>query len=220
HQDDTIIDISEPFSAFTCWIPLEDVSYSNGCMGLIKGGHLLFNNICANPADYAQNIKQEYIPILSKYMNWLEIKAGKTIIVNHNTPHASLPNFSKKNRLAIALLMTDSRATLCNYFKNPKKENSILKYKVNKDFFINYSNERLLNLYNNNCLIEEYPISEELECNQQDMNLSFLENKLFEYGNMPNNKYELYLKYKNSSSNKILYKIKNLFRRISNATAT
>ena len=116
--------------------------------------------------------------------------------------------------------MTDSRATLCNYFKNPKKENSILKYKVNKDFFINYSNERLLNLYNNNCLIEEYPISEELECNQQDMNLSFLENKLFEYGNMPNNKYELYLKYKNSSSNKILYKIKNLFRRISNATAT
>ncbi|MEZ5054303.1 MAG: phytanoyl-CoA dioxygenase family protein [Chitinophagales bacterium] len=186
HQDDTMIDISEQYIGFTCWIPLVDITLQNGCMGLINRSQNLYNPICANPADIAQNIQQDHIASLVKYINWIPMKKGSVLIFNHNTIHASLPNLSNENRLAIALQFTHKDATLCNYFLNPKNPDEIIKYKVDRNFFLNYSNERLTKLYKSKCTITEYSVLDIIKFNKTLMSIEILDEKLSQLGNVVN----------------------------------
>ncbi|MEZ5054300.1 MAG: phytanoyl-CoA dioxygenase family protein [Chitinophagales bacterium] len=102
HQDWSFTDDENLNYAITCWIPLQDTTVDNGCMGLIKGSHLFFNNIRFSPpvATHPSPMSKHKSWILP-YFQWLPMVAGSILFFDYRIFHASLPNISNSERLAI-----------------------------------------------------------------------------------------------------------------------
>jgi hypothetical protein len=84
------------------------------------------------------------------YLDFVPLKAGEAVVFNIKTFHGSLPNFSDQERPAIRIDICHKEAPLFCYFLNKKSGwNKIEKYSVDDLFFTSYSNERLLEIYDN-----------------------------------------------------------------------
>lgn len=192
HQDDNFTDESKNYYAVTCWIPLVDVDVNNGCIGILKGSNKVFDNVCPRPTSLADNINTEYYPLLVEYMEWIPMKAGEVLVFDHKTVHASLPNKTNNPRLSLSLLVTHKEADFYNYFIKPGTTDRILKYKIDREFYMNYSNDRLVDMYNENKCLEEYQLLEELEYTNKQLTLQELEQRLVEAGNVRAESYRKY----------------------------
>lgn len=147
HQDETFVEDESKHLEINCWIPLTDSVHENGCIGIIEGSHKIFDDICPIPASKAKNSYSEHIPLLVPYIDWLPMQAGEVLFLDYRTIHASLPNLTNNPRIAISVWITHKDAKYCTYYINPKNNKSILKYKTDKSFYINYSDSLLSNLY-------------------------------------------------------------------------
>lgn len=149
HQDWTFVD-EEKYSSVYIWCPLQDVSKTNGCLMVIPGSHLYYNNIRGSNIKPVYNITD--IETLAKEKKqYLSINKGDVIIFNQSLFHASPPNRTFKNRLAIGLLCLPKNVDIFHYHFNNEQQ-KIEKYKIDYDFIMNFSNEQnfIKNLYSLN----------------------------------------------------------------------
>jgi NAD-dependent DNA ligase len=91
------------------------------------------------------------------------MKAGETLFFDSRTFHASPPNINSDIRLVASIGITQKDADLIHYYLKPDgNKNTLLKYKVDEDFFLKYYNARLSNMYNKGEIITDYEVVEEI----------------------------------------------------------
>jgi ectoine hydroxylase-related dioxygenase (phytanoyl-CoA dioxygenase family) len=164
HQDWTFVDKeNEGFGSITCWTALVDTTLDNGCMGVIKGSNKLMQNFRPSPSPQTPVPLSDHMFSIFPYLKTLEMKAGETLFFDNRTFHASPPNTNNEVRLAVGVGITQKDAELVHYFLKPDgNKNTILKYKVDENFFLKYDNARLSTMYDNGEVITDYEVVEEI----------------------------------------------------------
>ncbi len=134
HQDWTVVDESK-FYSVTIWVPLVDTDQSNGAIKVLRGSHRFTTTLRSPnmPGEY-ENVKDE----IWNEMETLPLKAGEAFIFNHALLHASSPNTSSKERLAITYGLIPKESELFLYHKNGNGK--VEKYKMPDDMFPRYHN--------------------------------------------------------------------------------
>jgi ectoine hydroxylase-related dioxygenase (phytanoyl-CoA dioxygenase family) len=158
HQDWSFTDKeSDGYCSITCWIALQDTTIENGALGVIPGSHKLMQNHRPSPSPQAPVPLAKHMFSIFPYTKLIEMKAGEMLMFDNRTFHASPPNVTNATRLAVGVGITQSSAELVHYYLKPDGEKqTLIKYSVDEDFFLNYDNARLSRLYNEGKLIEGY----------------------------------------------------------------
>lgn len=133
HQDWTVVDETQ-FDAMTVWIPLQDTGEENGCIRVLPRSHRLSK---ALRAPTLQNPLQDILSEVEKLMQPLPMKAGQAFIFSHALLHASFPNRSAQDRIAVAYGVLHQAAELMYYFRE-KAADPLEQLRVPDDFFLNY----------------------------------------------------------------------------------
>jgi hypothetical protein len=133
HQDWTFVD-ERKFRSINCWIPLQDVNHENGCMYILQGSHkwdftYRGTNIPSSTKDFDFN--------LDKFLA-IPLKVGQVLIYDHRLIHASPPNKTRKNRLAVAINYKPQKADLIHSVQNADSGRIDI-YNIDNSFFHKYS---------------------------------------------------------------------------------
>lgn len=149
HQDWTFVDERE-FCSATVWVPLMDVTMGNGALGVIPGSHKFFDYPRSSPSPQSKSPLADHIFTIFPYIQMIEMKAGEALIFNNRTIHASPPNTTDQPRIAAGIGITQNEAQLIHCYQLPGEIPEKLEiYDVEKEFFTNYNNKRLSDLYEN-----------------------------------------------------------------------
>lgn len=186
HQDWSFVDNEEEFCSVTCWIPLQDVNIDNGCIGVIKGSNHFFENHRPSPSPQVDTPLKEHMFTIFPFLSLLEMKAGEALFFNNKTIHASPPNTTDEARLAIGLGFTQKEASISHYALKPGTTDTLLKYKIDADFFLKYDNAQLSKMFDEGKLIEGYEVVEELPYVIDKLNAEDFTKLMQESGNIYN----------------------------------
>jgi ectoine hydroxylase-related dioxygenase (phytanoyl-CoA dioxygenase family) len=194
HQDWSFVDNEGEYCSVTCWIPLVDTTIKNGAMGVIKGSHLMLNNIRSSPSPQVPTPLMDHQFTIFPYLEMIEMKAGEALVFDHRTFHASTPNTTKQPRVAIGLGFTQQEATICHYtLKQNGTKDTLLKYYVDDAFLLKYDNSLLSRMYENHQSIEGYEVAEELPFNFTAPTIEELTAMVTQAGNTMNIELSTYL---------------------------
>ncbi len=135
HQDTTGLDEFK-YSALSLWYPLWDVNKDNGTMCMIPKSQSLFSPFrgisFGTPFDKVSHTAKKYlVPV--------DIKAGELLIFDNRVLHASLPNKTKNNRVAIITGIFPKVADFQICYKASNGE-MIEIYSQEDDFILKYPN--------------------------------------------------------------------------------
>lgn len=165
HQDWSFADREEDgYYSTSCWIALVDTSPENGGMGVLRGGSHQFMQVHRpSPSPQCPVPLGELMFEIFPYMHPINMKAGEVLIFDNRTFHASPPNTAHGVRLAAGVGITQKDAQLVHYYLKPDgTQKTLLKYYVDEDFYMKYSNADLSKLYDAGKLIEGYGTPEEI----------------------------------------------------------
>jgi hypothetical protein len=156
HQDWTLVDESKYTSA-SIFCPVEDVTLENGCLQILKGSHKWFKNVARSI-----NIPSLFIEFsqIEKGLKAMPVKAGEAVLFDHKVFHGSLPNFTNKTRVAVAIGINTAGAEL---FHLIRKENKVHKIATNDDF-VQFGISKLINN-------EKYDYEKIEELNFEELNV-------------------------------------------------
>lgn len=160
HQDWSFSDKEEDgYCSITCWTALVDTSIDNGGMGVIRGSHKLMQNHRPSPSPQTPVPLSEHMFSIFPYLKTLDMKAGEVLFFDNRTFHASPPNTTSGIRLAAGVGITQKDAQLVHYTLKPDgNKNTLLKYKVDEEFFLKYNNARLAKMYDAGETIQDYEL--------------------------------------------------------------
>jgi ectoine hydroxylase-related dioxygenase (phytanoyl-CoA dioxygenase family) len=133
HQDWTVTD-EENYGSFTIWISLQDTTIQNGAIRVIPCSHHVENNFRAPSIPVAFEQERQ---LFEQHLQTLELKAGEAFVFNQKLMHASFPNQTNEERLALTIGLTAKEAKLfMSYFNAQKHE--ISQYSMPDDMFLHY----------------------------------------------------------------------------------
>lgn len=185
HQDWSFVDKEEEgYCSITCWTTLVDTCLDNGCMGVIKGSRNMMSNHRPSPSPQTPVPLSEHMFSIFPYLTTLEMKAGEVLFFDNRTFHASPPNTTDGLRLAAGVGITQKDAQLVHYYLKPDgNKNTLLKYKVDEEFFLKYDNARLSKMYDEGKVIEDYELLSEVPYHYDDYSSEELVTLIKEAGN-------------------------------------
>lgn len=136
HQDWSFTDEAQHFS-ITAWIPLIDVDKKNGALQVLPKSHLLNNYPRARFANAPFADKIEYIS--HNLMKSVSMKAGEVLMINSRTIHASPPNLSNDERIAVSIVLIPKEAPMKHWVLD--KDDSMMAHEleVQPNFFTEFS---------------------------------------------------------------------------------
>lgn len=184
HQDWTFVANEGENYSVTCWIALIDTKLENGCMGVISGSHNLVGNLRPSPSPQVPTPLGGNVFSIFPYLEMKEMKAGEALIFDHRTFHGSTPNITNELRIAVGLGFTQKDSQLCHYTLKPNgKKDTLLKYRIDEDFSINYNNFQLSQMYEKGELIDKYELVQELPFDCPQFTLEQIKAMFDENGN-------------------------------------
>jgi ectoine hydroxylase-related dioxygenase (phytanoyl-CoA dioxygenase family) len=133
HQDWTVTD-EENYGSFTIWIPLQDTTIQNGAIQVIPCSHHVGNNFRAPSIPVAFEQERQ---LFEQHLQTLELKAGEAFVFNQKLMHASFPNQTNEERLALTIGLTAKEAKLFMLYFNAQKH-EISQYSMPDDMFLHY----------------------------------------------------------------------------------
>ncbi|HNF47905.1 MAG TPA: phytanoyl-CoA dioxygenase family protein [Chitinophagales bacterium] len=216
HQDWTFVEDETRHCSVTCWIPLVDTNMENGCMGVIKGSNHFFKSVRPSPSPQVPSPLAKHMFSLFPYFELLPMKAGEALIFDNRTFHASPPNITEQPRLAIGLSFTQKNAELRHYYCKPGTKDTLLKYKIDPEFFTRYDNKSLSELYNKGGLIEGYEMMGEMPFVWEDLTKEEMKKRVLATGNVYNKELTDYMKglFSKYMKDGIIQKVKGFISRI------
>jgi ectoine hydroxylase-related dioxygenase (phytanoyl-CoA dioxygenase family) len=147
HQDWTFVDESR-FVSCTVWIPLARTTVDNGALGVISGSHRLFDHARASPSPQCPTPIGDLMFQIFPFLAIKEMEAGQALIFNNRTLHGSPPNLSNVARVAVGIGVTHEEAGLQHHYLLPSAGSQQIEcYRVEPEFFHEYSNTSLSKLY-------------------------------------------------------------------------
>jgi hypothetical protein len=134
HQDAPVIDETKENGLFV-WIPLCDITESNGAIMVLPGSHLWGNH------QRSLNVPWPFEPhtkLLWKHMKPICLNKGDILIWDTALIHASLPNLSRETRIAITTTLLPKDFKMVEYFMDKKTPKGMVeKYQVERSFWEN-----------------------------------------------------------------------------------
>ena len=136
HQDTTGLDEFK-YSQLIVWMPLEDITESNGAMCVIPRSQYIFSpyRSISFPPPY-----QEVQSALRKYFIPLYLKAGEVVIFDNRIVHYSMPNLSGVERVVAISGVFPAEAKLITCFKEPAEPSKIELIEHEDDFILTNPN--------------------------------------------------------------------------------
>jgi hypothetical protein len=132
-------------------------------MGVIKGSHLMYDNIRPSPSPQVPTPLMEHLFTIFPYLEMFEMQPGEALIFDHRTFHASSPNITDNPRIAIGIGFTQQDAEICHYsLKQNGKKDTLIKYKVDDAFLLKYDNAKISKMYDEQVEIDGYEALEEI----------------------------------------------------------
>jgi ectoine hydroxylase-related dioxygenase (phytanoyl-CoA dioxygenase family) len=186
HQDWSFVENEVDHCSVTCWIPLQDVSMDNGCMGVIKGSNHFFESHRPSPSPQVETPLKKHMFTIFPFLELIEMKAGEALIFNNKTIHASPPNITNETRLAVGLGFTQKEAEIRHYYLKPGTNDTLLKYKITPDFFLKHDNSQLSELYNKGLAIDGIGAPEEMPYVFEDLDVETFTKMIQDSGNSYN----------------------------------
>jgi len=112
HQDNAYLD-EECWDKLmvTAWVPLVDATVKNGCMQVVRRGHLpgvTANHACCVGGTWYTEVTPEELEAtlgcnMKKDVVTCEVPFGSVLLLNNLIPHRSLPNYSEGVRWSLDL---------------------------------------------------------------------------------------------------------------------
>jgi hypothetical protein len=156
HQDWSFTDDNK-YNSVTVWTCLSDTTIENGAMAVLPGSHKWFTGPRASPSPGFITPFQAHGMELFPYMTLIPMKAGQALIFENKTLHASPPNNSNEARVAAGIGLTQIEAPIYHYNVIPGSNPQTLQcYSIDRDFFLKYSNNKLLELQAKGASLEGY----------------------------------------------------------------
>jgi ectoine hydroxylase-related dioxygenase (phytanoyl-CoA dioxygenase family) len=186
HQDWSFVENEVDHCSVTCWIPLQDVTMDNGCMGIIKGSNHFFESHRPSPSPQVETPLKKHMFTIFPFLELIEMKAGEALIFNNKTIHASPPNITNETRLAVGLGFTQKEAEIRHYYLKPGTNDTLLKYKITPDFFLKYDNSQLSELYGKGLEIDGMGEPEEIPYVFEDLDAEAFTKLIQDSGNSYN----------------------------------
>ena len=183
HQDWSFVEDEKRHCSVSCWIPLQDVNMKNGCIGVIRGSHKFFDSVRPSPSPQVETPLKNHMYTIFPYLELLEMKAGEALFFNNRTIHASPPNTTDLPRIAIGLGFAQKAAEIRHYSLKPGTTDTLLKYKIDADFFLKYDNSELSRMYDANETIQGYELVEEMPYKWKDLNNDEMKKLMTDAGN-------------------------------------
>lgn len=128
HQDWNIVDENNGRS-YTLWIPLEKTNDFNGALYMLQGSHDRFRGYrhVTIPSIFGKVYDKVW-----KYMVPVYLNAGEGVLFDHAVGHASMPNLTPKDRIAVTCSVISKGAKFRFYCL---EENVISEYKGQADYY-------------------------------------------------------------------------------------
>lgn len=183
HQDWSFVEDEKRHCSVTCWIPLQDVNIDNGCIGVIKGSHRFFDSVRPSPSPQVGTPLKKHMYTIFPYLELQNMKAGEALFFDNRTFHASPPNTTDVPRVAVGLGFTQKAAEIRHYYLKPGTTDTLLKYRIDPDFFFKYDNLGLSKMYDRNEVIEGYELVGEMPYQFQDLSDNELRKLMTDAGN-------------------------------------
>lgn len=184
HQDWTFVNNEPENYSVTCWIPLVPTTMENGCMGVIKGSHLFYENYRPSPSPQVPTPLMNHLFGIFPYLEMIEMQPGEALVFDQRTFHASPPNISNVPRVAVGLGFTQNDSELCHITLKPNgKKDTLIKYKIDEEFLIKFDNKILSDLYEKGLPIEGYEVIEEIPFNCPNETTDHLVKRIISAGN-------------------------------------
>ncbi|MCS6819201.1 MAG: phytanoyl-CoA dioxygenase family protein, partial [Chitinophagales bacterium] len=127
------------------------------------------------------------------YLKLIEMKAGEALIFDNRTIHASPPNTSDTPRISVGLGFTQKDAKICHYYLKPGSSNTLLKYRITPDFFLQYDNASLSRMYDKGETISGYGVPEEVTYMWEKLSDEEMVERIKEAGNTYNDELVQYM---------------------------
>lgn len=162
HQDWSFVENEGENYSVTCWIPLVPTNMQNGYMGVIKGSHLIYENVRPSPSPQVPTPLMNHLFTIFPYLEMYEMQPGEALIFDHRTFHASTPNLTDNPRVAIGLGFTQGDSQLRHYnMKQNGKMDTLQVYEADEEFSVIYDNSRLSKMFDKGEKIEGYKLLRE-----------------------------------------------------------
>jgi|GEM_PF-1180193 hypothetical protein len=130
HRDASTVN-EDLFEYITIWLPLVNVTQSNGCMYVIPGSQKLFTSEVPFGVEWPYPHLAE---TLKKYAIDLPMKAGDLLLFSDKTLHGSYPNQSQDLRPVVSSVLIHPDTEMLFYYYN--KDNNLVKaYEVDPWFY-------------------------------------------------------------------------------------
>lgn len=132
HQDLSFVDENKYISA-QLWIPLQDTNSKNGNIQLIERTHF-YKDVIRTAPIYPSFFKA-YLKEMKTFAKNVPLKVGQALLFNHKLLHASTPNRSSQERLAVISTLKPKEAQWL-YFDWDENRKVVNKYEANLDFYL------------------------------------------------------------------------------------
>lgn len=138
HQDVTIVDEDKAFS-YGVWIPIQDVTVSNGAMYFVEGSHLFPTHYRTNP--YSVSPYRNVQELLKEMSTVVTCQAGEVLIFTHSVLHGSFSNMTDEDRVVANVALYPKGEQI--YHIHLDEENGVTeKYKMSPYDFIHLNKSR------------------------------------------------------------------------------
>jgi ectoine hydroxylase-related dioxygenase (phytanoyl-CoA dioxygenase family) len=182
HQDWSFVEDEKRHCSVSCWIPLQDVNMENGCIGVIRGSHRFLDSVRPSPSPQVGTPLKNHMYTIFPYLELLEMKAGEALFFDNRTFHASPPNTTDTPRIAVGLGFAQKAAEIRHYTLKPGTTDTLLKYKIDADFFLKYDNAALSRMYDANETIDGYELEGEVPYTWEDLTTDELKKLMVDAG--------------------------------------
>ena len=133
HQDLSFVD-EQSYTSAQVWISIENTNTKNGSIQIMDKTHRYTDVIRTAP--FYPSYFHRYLDKMKKHAKYIPLSAGQALIFNYKPLHASVPNQSSKERLAIITSIKPKEAKW-HYFLQDEKKQTVSKYEADLDFFLN-----------------------------------------------------------------------------------
>ena len=135
HQDMSLVDESK-FSGANIWIPLIDLTVTNGALYVLPKSHRIFPTYRGASIP---NMYDKHTNFILPYLTPLYLKAGQAVIFDQSIIHYSPPNLSGKIRITTNIFITQKDAAYRMYYcDNTRATDSIEIFEQDDDFMTKF----------------------------------------------------------------------------------
>jgi ectoine hydroxylase-related dioxygenase (phytanoyl-CoA dioxygenase family) len=114
HQDMSLVDESR-FSGINIWVPLVDLTITNGTLFVLPGSHRIFPTYRGSSIpEFFQEVSEELID----YLEPICIKAGEAVFFDQSIIHFSPPNYTDEVRVVTNTYFTHQKAEFRTFYFN------------------------------------------------------------------------------------------------------